>query len=76
VPLVGQVTTVGKRLTQPFAGCLRVSGEQASLGFYGLWVPETRCTSRDLLILVEQAAEPVSSSDGAGLDSCALGEWS
>jgi hypothetical protein len=41
-----------------------------------LWVPETRCTSRDLLILVEQAAEPVSSSEGAGLDSCALGQWS
>lgn len=35
VPLVGQVTTVGERLTRAHAGVLRVAGEQTSMGFYG-----------------------------------------
>ena len=41
-----------------------------------MWVPETRRTSRDLLILVEQSAEPVAPPDGVNLGCCALGERS
>jgi hypothetical protein len=41
-----------------------------------LWVPETLHTSRDLLILVEQSAEPVPPSDGVHLACCAAGERS
>ena len=41
-----------------------------------LWVPETLHTSRDLLVLVEQSAEPVVPSDGAGVGRWRLGEWS
>src|SRR3954453_3019355 len=40
-----------------------------------LWVPETPRTSRDLLILVEQSAEPVAPSNGVRLASRSLGEW-
>ena len=41
-----------------------------------LWVPETLHTSCDLLILVDQPAEPVASSDVVDLGCCAVGEWS
>ena len=41
-----------------------------------LWVPETRRTSCDLLILVEQSAESVAPSDVVDLGSCAVGQWS
>ena len=41
-----------------------------------VWVPETECTSRDLLILVEQSAEPVAPPDVVNLGCCALGERS
>jgi hypothetical protein len=39
-----------------------------------LWVPETRCASCDLLILVEQPTESVASSDVIDLGSGALGQ--
>ena len=41
-----------------------------------LWVPETLLTSRDLLILVEQPAEPVAPLDGVRILRRRLGEWS
>jgi hypothetical protein len=41
-----------------------------------LWVPETRCTSRDLLILVEQSAESVPPSDVVDPGSGPVGKWS
>jgi hypothetical protein len=41
-----------------------------------VWVPETRLTSCDLLILVEQSAEAVVPSDGVRLARRRLGEWS
>jgi hypothetical protein len=40
-----------------------------------LWVPETRPTSCDLLIFMEQSAKPVSSSNGVDLGSGAVGQW-
>jgi hypothetical protein len=40
-----------------------------------LWVPETRSTSCDLLIFMEQSAKPVSSSNGVDLGSGAVGQW-
>jgi hypothetical protein len=52
-------------------------GEQAALYSWvflllvavgpGLWVPETRPGSRDLLIFVEETAEPVEATDAAGV---------
>jgi hypothetical protein len=41
-----------------------------------VWVPETRLTSCDLLIFVEQPGEAVVSSDVVDLGSGAVGEWS
>ena len=41
-----------------------------------LWVPKTPHTSRDLLILVEQSAEPVAPLDRVCLARRRLGEWS
>ena len=41
-----------------------------------LCVPETLHSSRDLLILVEQSAEPVAPLDGIRVARCPLGEWS
>ena len=41
-----------------------------------LWVPETRRTSCDLLILVEQSAESVAPPDVVDLGSGAVGQWS
>src|SRR4051794_34936083 len=41
-----------------------------------LWVPESRRTSCDLLILVDKPAEAVVSFDLVGLGWCATGEWS
>src|SRR3954453_11009484 len=41
-----------------------------------LWVPQSRCTSCDLLILVDEPAEAVVSFDLVGLGWCAAGEWS
>jgi hypothetical protein len=41
-----------------------------------LWVPETRRTSRDLLILVEQSAEAVAPSSVVDLGCCVVGKWS
>jgi hypothetical protein len=41
-----------------------------------LWVPQMLHTSRDLLILVEQSAEPVAPLDGVRLACRPLGEWS
>ena len=43
---------------------------------FGLWVPESRRTSCDLLILVEEPAEAVVSFDLVDLGCCATGEWS
>ena len=40
-----------------------------------LWVPETRPTSCDLLIFMEQSAKPVSSSNGVDLGSGSVGQW-
>ena len=40
-----------------------------------LWVPETLHTSRDLLILVDDAAASVTSSDLGRLGSTVVGEW-
>jgi hypothetical protein len=40
-----------------------------------LWVPQSRCTSCDLLILVDEPAEAVVSFDLVGLGWCAAGEW-
>ena len=45
-------------------------------GVTGLWGPESRLTSCDLLILVEQSAEPVAPLDGVRVARCPLGEWS
>jgi hypothetical protein len=42
----------------------------------GLWVPESRFTLCDLLILVEQPVEPVSPSDTVGRVCRGLGERS
>src|SRR3954447_26777699 len=42
----------------------------------GLWVPESRRTSCDLLILVDESAEAVVSLDLVDLGCCATGEWS
>ncbi len=42
----------------------------------GLWVPETRLTSCDLLILVDQSAESIASSDVVDLGCCVMGKWS
>ena len=39
-------------------------------------MPEIGCASRDLLILVEQSAEPVAPPDVVNLGCCALGERS
>jgi NAD(P)-dependent dehydrogenase (short-subunit alcohol dehydrogenase family) len=41
-----------------------------------LWVPETPHTSCDLLIFVEQPAEPIEPSDAVRLVGRPLGEWS
>jgi hypothetical protein len=41
-----------------------------------LWVPATLSTSRDLLIFVEEAAEPVVAFDLVNLRRCPAGEWS
>jgi hypothetical protein len=41
-----------------------------------LWVPETLHASCDLLIFVEQATKPVTSSDVVCLAWCVVGEWS
>jgi hypothetical protein len=41
-----------------------------------LCVPESRRTSRDLLILVDEPAEAVVSFDLVDLGCCATGEWS
>jgi hypothetical protein len=41
-----------------------------------LCVPETVHTSCDLLVLVEQAAEPVAASDACCRARRSLGEWS
>ena len=43
--------------------------------YFVLWVPETRPTSCDLLIFMEQSAKPVSSSNGVDLGSGAVGQW-
>jgi hypothetical protein len=40
-----------------------------------LWVPESRRTSRELLILVDEAVASVTSSDLVELGSTAVGEW-
>ena len=42
----------------------------------GVWVPESRRTSCDLLILVDESAEAVVSLDLVDLGCCATGEWS
>ena len=42
----------------------------------GLWVPESRRTSCDLLILADEPAEAVVSFDLVDLGCCATGEWS
>ena len=39
-------------------------------------MPESRPTSRDLLILVDEPAEAVVSLDLVGLSCCAAGKWS
>jgi hypothetical protein len=41
----------------------------------GVWVPETPHMSRDLLIFVEQSAEPVAPSDTFRVARSRLGEW-
>jgi hypothetical protein len=41
-----------------------------------LWVPETLHTSRDLLVLVEQSAEPFAPSDRVRIAPRPPGEWS
>jgi hypothetical protein len=46
------------------------------LAWSALWVPETRCTSRDLLILVKQPAESVAPLDVVDLGCCAPGQRS
>jgi hypothetical protein len=43
---------------------------------YRLWVPETLHASRNLVIFVEQSAEPVAALDGVRLARRPLGEWS
>jgi hypothetical protein len=40
-----------------------------------VWVPETPHMSRDLLIFVEQSAEPVAPSDTVRVARSRLGEW-
>jgi hypothetical protein len=40
-----------------------------------LWVPESRRTPRDLLILVDDAAASVTAPDLGGLGSTDMGEW-
>jgi hypothetical protein len=44
--------------------------------YFPVWVPESRRTSCDLLILVEEAAEAVASVGLVDLGCCATGEWS
>jgi hypothetical protein len=39
-----------------------------------MWVPETRPGSRDLLIFVEETAEPVEATDAAGVGQVVFGE--
>jgi hypothetical protein len=41
-----------------------------------LWVPESRRTSCDLLVLVHEPAKAVVSLDLVRLGRCAAGEWS
>ena len=60
---------------------VRRSGAPTSLAKIGsslanVWVPESRRTSCDLLILVEEPAEAVVSFDLVDLSCCAAGEWS
>jgi hypothetical protein len=40
-----------------------------------LWVPETRRTSCDLLVLVKQAAEAVEPLDADDVDPRSCGQW-
>ena len=40
-----------------------------------VWVPDSRGTSCDLLIFVEQPAEPIEPSDAVRLVGRPLGEW-
>jgi hypothetical protein len=49
--------------------------EPVQEGSARLWVPESRRTSRDLLILVDEAAASVASSDLVELGSSAVGDW-
>jgi hypothetical protein len=39
-----------------------------------LWVPEIRPASRDLLIFVEEIAEPVEATNAAGASQVVVGE--
>jgi hypothetical protein len=52
--------------------------DQDAVGEFGsgLWVPEIRRASCDLLILVDEPAEAVVSLDLVDLGWCAAGEWS
>jgi len=54
---------------------LRLLGTIDDGGDTDVWVPESRRTSRDLLILVDEAVASVASSDLVELGSTAVGEW-
>ena len=60
------------------AGWLDLAKQQVSgrAPIFGLCVPETRRTSRDLLIFVEQPAKPVPAADVVDPGSGVVGKWS
>ncbi|MGB7981428.1 MAG: FAD-dependent oxidoreductase [Candidatus Nanopelagicales bacterium] len=65
VPTVGQVTTVGQRLSLPHEGHLFFAGEQTSMGFYGYMegalqsgARAARATMREVLGAALPAASP------------------
>jgi hypothetical protein len=68
---LGRLVIVGGRCV----GGIRPGTEFVSVR-PGLWVPETPHTSRDLLIFVEQSAEPVSPLNGVRVARCPRGESS
>ena len=55
---------------------LRLVSPRTLLRWHALWVPEIGRTSCDLLILVQQSADPVTPEDVVDLGCCAPGEWS
>jgi RNA-directed DNA polymerase len=75
--ITGKVKMLCRRMdtNQPLDALLRQLNP-ALRGWCALWVPESRRTSCDLLILVDEPAEAVVSFDLVDLGCWATGEWS